>query len=627
MSANNKANNKVDLPVPAELPPLEGVREKPGDAGRTPLRTWLWTLVAALVVVLIGVYVLALGAKAIYDGLRDRAIENQSIAREHYALGLEYLEKDEYELAVAEFELALTHDSGLLDARTNLRRAKDLALTQVTPTSETRQDAVKALYAQAVADYENGNLLETVAALEELRGLDAEYQIENVRTMLATAHHQLGLNAVTEDRLDDAIAHFEAVLALQPGDEAVQEQLNLVNMYTAALNYWERDWPATIQALKGLLALAPDYKDVRTRLRDAYIFHAEDRADEDDWCQAADLFAAAVELMPLESTVDRRDDAQIRCQATAEAPLPSPTSDATSPPGATAQATASATAPSQATPNPADANTPIGQGRIIFTGFDAVRQRHDLYIMDLAQRDARLLRANAGQPALGPDRKKLAFRNFDPQHLGLAILDLSNNSLSDLTDHAEDSMPVWSPDGQQIVFASDKHGDRKWRLYVISPYEIRGEGQEWIFGQKPAWSPDGGRIAYRGCNERGDECAIWVMQPGGFNPARLTTDASDDAPAWSPDGTQVAFASARTGNWEIFVIDIATGRETRLTSHPSLDLAPVWSSDGRELAFLSNRDGAWAVHILNLRTGEARQVIATGEAYPDPFIERLFWTP
>lgn len=627
MSAKRDLADDAGQPVPAELRPIEGLEPKADEIARRPLRVWLWTLAAALVVVLIGIYVLVLGAKAIYDGLRDRALENQSIAREHYALGVEYLEQDQYELAVAEFELALTHDSSLLDARTNLRKAKDLALTQVTPTSETRQDAVKLLYGQSVSYYEGGKLLEAVATLEELRGLDAEYQVENVQTMLANAHHQLGLNAVTEDRLGDATAHFEAVLAFRPDDEAAQDQLNLADLYTAALSYWERDWSATIQALKGLFALAPDYKDVRVRLRDAYLFHAEEYAEKGDWCEAADQLAAAVAIMPLESTVDRRDDAQIRCQATVEAPTPTTTSRTTATPRVTAPATASTTASEPATPRPADPSTPIGQGQIIFTSFDAARQRHDLYIADLGQRDARLLRANAGQPALGPGAQKVAFRNFDPSHLGLSILELGNDSFSELTDHPEDSMPTWSPDGQQIVFASDKHGDRKWRLYVISPFEIRGEGEEWVFGQKPDWSPEGGRIAYRGCNERGDDCAIWVMQPGGFNPARLTTDASDDAPAWSPDGTQVAFSSARTGNWELFVIDIATGRETRLTNELALDLAPTWSPDGRELAFLSNRGGAWAVHILDLRTGQVRKVIATGDAFPDPFIERLCWMP
>ena len=143
----------------------------------------------------------------------------------------------------------------------------------------------------------------------------------------------------------------------------------------------------------------------------------------------------------------------------------------------------------------------------------------------------------------------------------------------------------------------------------------------------PAWSQDSSRIAYHGCDERGDNCGVWVMQPGGFNPARLTSDTGDTAPAWSPDGSQVAFISARSGNWEIFVVDIATGQETKLTDHPAADVAPTWSPDGRQLAFLSNREGVWAVYILEIRTGQVKKIIATGDAYPDPVSARLSWIP
>jgi Tol biopolymer transport system component len=247
--------------------------------------------------------------------------------------------------------------------------------------------------------------------------------------------------------------------------------------------------------------------------------------------------------------------------------------------------------------------------------------------MNLAQGDARLLWTNASQPAFARGGRRMAFRNMDPVHLGLAILDLSSNTITDLTAHVEDSSPFWSPDSNQIVFASDKHGDRKWRLYVVSPDEVRGEGEEWIFGQKPAWSRDGGRIAYHGCDERGDACSVWVMQPGGFHPARLTTDPSDTAPAWSPDGTQVAFISSRTGNWELFLIEIATGQEKRLTENPATDIAPIWSPDGKQIAFLSDRDGVWAVYILELKSGEVHTIIATGDAYPDPFSAQLSWIP
>ncbi len=117
------------------------------------------------------------------------------------------------------------------------------------------------------------------------------------------------------------------------------------------------------------------------------------------------------------------------------------------------------------------------------------------------------------------------------------------------------------------------------------------------------------------------------MKAGGFDPAPLTTDASDTAPAWSPDGRQIAFISARAGNWEIYTVDVATGQELRLTEHPAADVAPAWSPDGKRLAFLSNREGAWAVYVLTLKSAQAQKIIATGDAYPDPVSERLSWTP
>jgi len=66
---------------------------------------------------------------------------NQQTARDHYALGMAHLDAGEYELAVAELELALRYDSSLAEARTQLREAEAKARAQVTPTSAARLDA------------------------------------------------------------------------------------------------------------------------------------------------------------------------------------------------------------------------------------------------------------------------------------------------------------------------------------------------------------------------------------------------------------------------------------------------------------------------------------------------------
>jgi len=279
-------------------------------------------------------------------------------------------------------------------------------------------------------------------------------------------------------------------------------------------------------------------------------------------------------------------------------------------------------------------NRLIGKGQIAFTGYNAIYKRYDVYTVDLAQGVATLVQENASQPALAPGGRQLAFRSTHPSYLGLRVLNLDSKEINQVTVHPEDAAPAWSSDKKQLVFASNKHGDRKWRIYVISPGEVRGEGVEWIFGQTPAWSPvsaaDGtgaGPVAYHGCNERGDECGVWVMKAGGFSPARLTSDPSDTAPAWSPDGKRVAFISARSGNWELYLIDAAGGKETQLTDNRAVDVAPAWSPDGKQLAFLSNRDGGWAIYVVNVQSGQVRKVITTGDAYPDAVSERLSWVP
>lgn len=629
MFRKRRKAGKAEIPVPSELPPVAGLDEADEYApGRRP-RTWLWTLFAALVAVLLAVYLVVLGVKAVYDGLQDRGIANQQTAREHYALGMTHLDAGEYELAVAEFELALRYDPDLTEAKAPLREAEAKARTLVTPTSEARLDAAALLYKQAVTAYESGKLADAITALDELHGLDGDYQRQNVETMLTTAHYQLGLDAIRGDRLDEAGQHFEAVLTIKPNDTDARDQLNLVNLYKAALSNWDQNWPATIQALKGLYVLAPSYKDVRIRLHDAHGYLAQAYSEQGDWCAASEEYAAAVSTLSLEATVDKRDDAAFRCQATAEAPPPT----ATARPQPTATGTAvAATGTPEVTATPGVATASPGQGRIAFTGYDATHQRYDIYIVDLAQGTATLVQEDANQPALAPGGQQLAFRSTNPSYLGLNVTNLGSKESHQVTVHPEDSTPAWSPDKTQLVFASNMHGDRKWRIYVISPGAVRSEGEEWAYGNMPAWSPvaaaDGaGRIAYHGCNERGDECGVWVMKAGGFGPARLTTDPSDTAPVWSPDGKQVAFISARSGNWELYLIDAAGGKETRLTDNRAVDVAPVWSPDGKKLAFLSNREGGWAIYIINVQSGQVQKVITTGDAYPDAVNERLSWVP
>jgi tetratricopeptide (TPR) repeat protein len=618
-----KATEEDLIPVPAKLPPLAEPDERDDLEQQRRRRMSRWTLGLALAAAAVVLFVLTLSGLGIYSGLKERTESNRLAAQEHYTLGMQHLQAGEYELAVGELELALRYDPDLPDLQGHLQEAQALALSQITPSSETRQGAADALYQQGVALYESGELEQVITVLEELRGVDSAYQRSNVETMLVAAHYQLGVEAVREDLLGEARKHFEAVLALKadPNTQAnAQEQLDLLGLYRAAISHWGQDWSAAIQGLKGLYALAPEYKDVRTRLHDAYSLHAQEYADQGEWCLAEQEYTAAVEVFPLEETVDRRDDAAIQCQAAAQ----------TTAPGSTPRAkpTSGGSATPAATPTLAGGGKPVqaATGRIVYPGIEPIEQRHNLYLLDLAQQSPQLLLEDASQPAFSPDGSRLAFRKVG-DYPRLGILDLGTNQVSEMTRYRTDSTPTWSPDASQIVFASDRESDRLWRIYVISPNEVRGKGVEWGIGQMPAWAADGSEIAYHACDLFGNNCGLWVMEPGGFDQARLTTDPSDTSPSWKPDASQVAFISSRTGNWEIYTVNVATGQDKRLTNHPAMDVAPAWSPDGKKLVFLSNRDGAWALFVLDIKSGNVQKVVATGGPYADPVSERLAWIP
>ncbi|MCK4462596.1 MAG: PD40 domain-containing protein [candidate division Zixibacteria bacterium] len=70
------------------------------------------------------------------------------------------------------------------------------------------------------------------------------------------------------------------------------------------------------------------------------------------------------------------------------------------------------------------------------------------------------------------------------------------------------------------------------------------------------------------------------------SPVRLTLDLADDTePSWSPDGTMIAFVSDRTGNDEIWRIDLATGTVDSVTSNGNTNWHLDWSPDGQLISY------------------------------------------
>ncbi len=116
----------------------------------------------------------------------------------------------------------------------------------------------------------------------------------------------------------------------------------------------------------------------------------------------------------------------------------------------------------------------------------------------------------------------------------------------------------------------------------------------------PALSPDGRQITFRALND------LWVMPIGG-RPRRLVTGPYYKAdPAWSPNGKTIAYSTDRGGKLDLWLHDIASGRDRQLTNLARLaGTSCSWSRDGRSIAFL---DQDTHLHVIDVASGAVRQI-------------------
>lgn len=242
-------------------------------------------------------------------------------------------------------------------------------------------------------------------------------------------------------------------------------------------------------------------------------------------------------------------------------------------------------------------------GRIAFPSFAG--GSYAIYVVRADGSNLKRIAGNASQPALSSDGQRVAFRNWEKDKRGLAVIDTSGGQIRQLTGRPEDALPDWGPDGETLVFFSRREGDRRSRIYQVSVTNRN----EWqladVGGEYPDWMPDG-RILYRATRP---QIALAIMDNDGTNPIELVADGEAIAPAISPDGESVLFMSRQDDNWDIFLTDLAGDTPKQLTTHSGNDGLPVWSPDGQHVAFVTDRDGTWGIWVMNRDGSQQRKLL------------------
>ena len=106
----------------------------------------------------------------------------------------------------------------------------------------------------------------------------------------------------------------------------------------------------------------------------------------------------------------------------------------------------------------------------------------------------------------------------------------------------------------------------------------------------------------------------------------------DRQPAYAPDGTRVIFASNRSGNLDLWTLDLASGRMQQITDDAAQDWDPAWSPDGRQILWSSDRvTGHMEIWIANSDGSSPRQVTQDGVDAENPTMGRdgewiVYWS-
>ena len=268
-------------------------------------------------------------------------------------------------------------------------------------------------------------------------------------------------------------------------------------------------------------------------------------------------------------------------------------------------------------------------------------------------------------PSWSPDRKRIAFQHIERTKFDVRVIDVVTRQSWSLTDDIfQDLNPVWSRKGKYVYFSSYRSGGLNiWRTPLKEdgrpdgpPEQITvGSGQDVQLAMSPdgtrlafsilrqnadVWrlpvsdrtgmptgapeevvastredsraapSPSGAQLAFN--SERGGQMNIWLRGKDASLRQVTTGGGGDFQPTWSPDEKQLVFFSARSGNGDIWSVDLATSKLLQLTSSQSMEINPFFSPDGKQIAFQSDKSGRLEVWVMKSDGSGQTQLTSAG---------------
>jgi serine/threonine-protein kinase len=210
-------------------------------------------------------------------------------------------------------------------------------------------------------------------------------------------------------------------------------------------------------------------------------------------------------------------------------------------------------------------------------------------------------------PRVSPDGKQAAIEVDDRKEVFIAIYDLSGTqSMRRLTFGGHNTNPLWTRDGQRIIFQSDREGDGGlfWqRADGKGSAERLTTPEKGVTHLADAASPDGKVITVTAGGAGG---GIWALSLDGDRKLKLLIPKPEmgnvGRSVFSPDGRWLAYQSSSVaGQNQIYVQTFPpTGAQFQIT-HTGSHIRPLWSPDGKQIFYLSVNGGEGRLNVVDVQ--------------------------
>ena len=222
-------------------------------------------------------------------------------------------------------------------------------------------------------------------------------------------------------------------------------------------------------------------------------------------------------------------------------------------------------------------------------------------------------------PSLAPDGKTYVYASRSNDNYDIFFQRVGGKNAVNLTEdsNANDTQPVFSPDGERIAFRSEREPRG---IYVMG---ASGENPRRIadFGFHPSWSPDGKEIVVSTFSQDvpsvRNQSALWIINVESGE-KRLLIENYSMQPAWSPNGKRIAFWFTESrGRRDVATISLDGGDPVVVTDAGNTNWNPVWSPDGKFLYFASDRGGSMAFWRVAIDE-DSGKILSEPEVVPTP---------